>query len=298
MNNSEHIRHLLESKTILKIGGAFDAMSAKLVENSGFDAIWAGSFGISATHALPDASILTMTEFLNVASNMEDACDIPIIADCDTGFGGPSNVTRMVKKYEKTGVAAVCIEDKTFPKQNSFLENSKQELLPEKEFVAKIIAAKEAKENSNFMIIGRTEALISGLGMKEAIKRANAYEKAGADAILIHSKQDTPEEIFEFSESWEGEIPLVVVPTTYPTIEIDDLIKNKFKMIIYANQTLRVAYSAINKFLRANKILAPKLYAYNYPRGIVVIEDFGDSSFYKVLLKKKNKLVIYKKLVD
>ena len=161
MNKSDILRNGLESNPILKVGGAFDAMSAKLVENSGFDAIWAGSFGISATHALPDASILTMTEFLNVASNMEDACDIPIIADCDTGFGGPSNVSHMVKKYEKAGVAAVCIEDKTFPKQNSFLENSKQELLPEKEFVAKIIAAKEAKENSNFMIIGRTEALIS-----------------------------------------------------------------------------------------------------------------------------------------
>jgi len=253
MSKSEVLRKDLESKSILKVGGAFDAMSAKLVENSGFDAIWAGSFGISATHALPDASILTMTEFLNVASNMEDACDIPIIADCDTGFGGPSNVTHMVKKYEKTGVAAVCIEDKTFPKQNSFLENSKQELLPEKEFVAKIIAAKEAKENSNFMIIGRTEALISGLGMKEAVKRANAYEKAGADAILIHSKQDTPEEIFEFSESWGGTLPLVVVPTSFPTVKLDELVSHKIKMVIYANQTLRATHAIISKVLEQLK---------------------------------------------
>ena len=253
MSKSDILRNELESKSILKVGGAFDAMSAKLVENSGFDAIWAGSFGISATHALPDASILTMTEFLNVASNMEDACDIPIIADCDTGFGGPSNVTHMVKKYEKTGVAAVCIEDKTFPKQNSFLENSKQELLPEKEFVAKIIAAKEAKENSNFMIIGRTEALISGLGMKEAIKRANAYENAGADAILIHSKQDSPEEIFEFSESWGGTLPLVVVPTSFPTVKLDELISHKIKMVIYANQTLRATHAIISKVLEQLK---------------------------------------------
>jgi len=253
MSRSDILRNELESKSILKVGGAFDAMSAKLVENSGFDAIWAGSFGISATHALPDASILTMTEFLNVASNMEDACDIPIIADCDTGFGGPSNVSHMVKKYEKTGVAAVCIEDKTFPKQNSFLENSKQELLPEKEFVAKIIAAKEAKENSNFMIIGRTEALISGLGMKEAVKRANAYEKAGADAILIHSKQDSPEEIFEFSELWGGTLPLVVVPTSFPTVKIDELISHKIKMVIYANQTLRATHAIISKVLEQLK---------------------------------------------
>ncbi len=253
MSKSDILRKDLESKSILKVGGAFDAMSAKLVEINGFDAIWAGSFAISATHALPDASILTMTEFLYSASTMEAACNIPIIADCDTGFGGPSNVSHMVKKYEKSGIAAICIEDKTFPKKNSFLENSKQELLSEKEFVAKIIAAKEAKENPNFMLIARTEALISGMGIKEAIKRANAYEKAGADAILIHSKQNTPDEIFEFSESWGGTLPLVVVPTSFPTVRLDELISHRIKMIIYANQTLRVTHAVISKLLKQLK---------------------------------------------
>ena len=253
MTKSEVLRKDLESKPILKVGGAFDAMSAKLVEINGFDAIWAGSFAISATHALPDASILTMTEFLNVASNMEESCNIPIIADCDTGFGGLSNVSHMVKKYEKAGIAAVCIEDKTFPKQNSLLENSKQELLPEKEFVAKIIAAKEAKENPNFMLIARTEALISGMGMKEAIKRANAYERAGADAILIHSKQDSPNEIFEFADTWGGTLPLVVVPTSFPIVKTDELISHEIKMIIYANQTLRVTHAIISKLLKQLK---------------------------------------------
>ncbi len=253
MSKSEVLRKDLESKSILKVGGAFDALSAKLVEINAFDAIWAGSFAISATHALPDASILTMTEFLNAATNMEESCNIPIIADCDTGFGGPSNVNHMIKKYEKSGIAAVCIEDKTFPKQNSFLEDGKQELLPEKEFVAKIIAAKEAQENPNFMLIARTEALISGMGMKEAIKRANAYEKAGADAILIHSKQDSPDEVFEFSESWGGTLPLVVVPTSFPTVKIDELISHKIKMIIYANQTLRATHAIISKVLEQLK---------------------------------------------
>ena len=253
MTKADELRIKIEKNPLLKVGGAFDAMSAKLVETCGFDAIWAGSFAISATHALPDASILTMTEFLNVASNMEEACSIPIIADCDTGFGGPSNVSHMIKKYERAGIAAVCIEDKTFPKQNSFLENSKQELLPEKEFVSKIIAGKEAKENPNFMLIARTEALISGMGMKEAIKRANAYEKAGADAILIHSKQDSPEEVFEFSESWGGTLPLVVVPTSFPTVKLDELISHKIKMIIYANQTLRATHAVISKVLQQLK---------------------------------------------
>ena len=253
MTKSEVLRKDLESKSILKVVGAFDAMSAKLVEVNGFDAVWAGSFAISATHALPDASILTMTEFLNAASNMEEACTIPIIADCDTGFGGPSNVSHMVKKYEKAGIASVCIEDKTFPKQNSFLENSKQELLSEKDFVAKIIAAKDAKEDPNFTIIARTEALISGIGMKEAIKRSLAYEKAGADAILIHSKHNSPNEIFEFSESWGGRLPLVVVPTSYPTVKLDELISHNIKMVIYANQALRVAHASISKTLKQIK---------------------------------------------
>ena len=253
MQNADILRELIESKPILKVMGAFDSMSAKLVEINGFDAIWAGSFAISATHALPDASILTMTEFLNVSSNIVQSCKIPVIADCDTGYGGPSNVSHTVKKFELAGVAAICIEDKTFPKQNSLLKNGKHELISEKEFVAKILAAKEAKSNKNFMIIARTEALIAELGMNEALQRATAYQNAGADAILIHSKKETPDEVFEFSESWKGKIPLVVVPTTYPTVGIDELIKNKFKMTIYANQTLRVAYSAMNNMLREIK---------------------------------------------
>ena len=103
------------------------------------------------------------------------------------------------------------------------------------------------------MIIARTEALIAELGMNEAIQRANAYENAGADAILIHSKKETAAEVIEFSELWDGNIPLVVVPTTYPNVSVEELIKNKFKMIIYANQTLRASYIAMNNILKEIK---------------------------------------------
>ena len=240
----------LESKSIIKVGGAFDAMSAKLVEFHGFDAIWAGSFAISATHAVPDASILTMTEFFDVASNMAEACKIPIIADCDTGYGGPSNVSHLVKKYENAGIAAICIEDKVFPKQNSLLENGQNNLISEKDFVAKIIAGREAKQDKNFMIIARIEALISGAGMDEALKRATAYENAGADAILIHSKQKTPDEIFEFTDLWKGSSPIVVIPTTYDSVSIDELISHKIKAVIHANQTLRAAHSSMSRILK------------------------------------------------
>ena len=227
-SNSDRLRALIESNKIIKVGGAFDAMSAKLVENNGFDAIWAGSFSISAINAVPDASILTMTEFFEAASKMAYACNIPVIADCDTGYGGPDNVRHLVKKYENAGIAGISIEDKVFPKQNSLLENASHELLSEKDFVDKIIAAVESKQNKNFLIIARVEALISGMGMDEALKRASAYERAGADAILIHSKQKTPDEIFQFMELWNGKIPIVVVPTTYDTVKIDDLNLDSF----------------------------------------------------------------------
>ena len=253
MNQSENLVNMLENKTIVKVCGAYDSMSAKLVEFYGFDAVWAGSFAISAIHNVPDASILTMTEFFTAASNMAHACKIPVIADCDTGYGNATNVRYMVKKYENAGIAGICIEDKTFPKQNSLLEGGDNKLLSVKDFAAKILAANETKQNKAFAIIARIEALISGIGIEQALKRAYAYEKAGADLIVIHSKKITPEEIFEFSDSWKGSIPLVVIPTTYYSVNIDELIKHKIKMVIYANQTLRAAHFALSKLLKQMK---------------------------------------------
>ena len=250
MSTAKNLNELLNSKPIVKVCGAFDAMSAKLVELHGFDAVWAGSFAISSTHAVPDASILTMTEFFDAASKMAETCKIPVIADCDTGYGGPSNVSHMTRKYENAGIASICMEDKVFPKQNSLLENGQNDLISEKEFVAKIIAAKEVKQDKDFMIIARVEALISGAGMNEALKRATAYENAGADAILIHSKKKTPEEVFEFTKLWKGNLPIVVVPTTYDSVKTDELISNKIKIVIYANQTLRAAYASMSKILK------------------------------------------------
>ena len=286
MSNTEILQKKLQQNSNVKVGGAFDAMSAKLVENAGFDAVWAGSFAISATHALPDASILTMTEFFNVASTMTNACDIPIIADCDTGYGGPSNVAHMVRKYENAGIASICIEDKIYQKQNSLLEGGKNDLISEKEFVAKILAAKEEKNNNDFLIIARIEALISGLGVKEALKRADAYEAAGADAILIHSKQKTPEEIFEFTDSWKGTIPIVAIPTTYDSVKLNELQEHKIKMVIYANQTLRVAYTAMENLLK-EMMMTEKISDVKQPMSNMN-EIFELQEMYDIKNKEKN----------
>jgi len=240
----------LQEKQFVKVCGAFDVMSAKLAEMNDFDAIWASGFGISSARALPDAGIITMTELLDAVTFMAEACNIPVIADCDTGYGGPNNVAHLVRKFENAGIAGICIEDKTFPKENSLFKDGKQEMIAKKDFVAKLVAAKNAKRNREFVIIGRTEALIADLGVEEALERATAYEKAGADIIFVHSRKKDPSEIFEFYEKWKGKIPIMAVPTAFPTVTLDELKSRGVQMVVFAHQTTLAAFAAISDVVK------------------------------------------------
>ena len=249
MSNNNLMKKIQE-KQFVKVCGAFDVMSAKLAEMNDFDAIWASGFGISSARALPDAGIITMTELLDAVTFMAEACNIPVIADCDTGYGGPNNVAHLVKKFENAGIAGICIEDKTFPKENSLFKDGKQEMISKKDFVAKLIAAKNAKKNPDFVIIARTEALIADLGVEEALDRATAYEKAGADIIFVHSRKKNPEEIFEFYEKWKGKTPLMAVPTAFPTVALDELKSRGVQMVVFAHQTTLAAFAAISDVVK------------------------------------------------
>lgn len=246
MNKSERLRKLFKGERIIRVMGGYNSLGAKLAEETGFDAVWASGLEISTASCVPDANILTMTDFLNAASSMNEAVSIPVIADCDTGFGNSSNVIHMVKKYEAAGIAAVCIEDKHFPKVNSFIAG-RQELASISEFVGKILAAKNAQTDKDFMVIARVEALIAGWGMEEALKRANAYVDAGADAVLIHSKSKTKDEIAEFAHRWKGKEPLIAIPTTYYAVTSNELEQMGFKMVIYANHGIRASIAAMKK---------------------------------------------------
>jgi len=246
MNKAEKLRELFAREGVIRIVGAHDGLTAKLVEQNGFDGVWASGFEISASHAVPDANILTMTQFLEAASIMNDAVSIPVIADCDTGFGNSNNVIHLVRKYEAAGIAAITIEDKQFPKVNSYIQG-RQELAPITEFTGKIQAAKNAQKSPDFMFIARVEALIAGWGREEALRRAHAYAEAGADAILIHSKAETPDEILNFAREWDFSAPLVIVPTTYPALTLEEIKESGIKMAIYANQGLRAEVKAINE---------------------------------------------------
>lgn len=239
------LRQAFESKSILRIMGAHNGLGAKLIEKNGFDGVWASGLEISTSYALPDANILTMTENLQAASVMNDATQLPVICDCDTGYGNASNVRHMIKKYEAAGIAAVVIEDKLFPKVNSFVPG-RQELAPVEEFMGKIEAAKNAQVDPDFMVFARIEALIAGWGMEEALRRAYAYAEAGADGLVIHSKGSTPDEIYDFLGRFKGKIPVVVIPTTFYAVKAEEFAAHGIRMVIYANQGLRASIRAMD----------------------------------------------------
>ena len=234
--------------------GAGDALCAKLIERAGFDFVWSSSLCVSASFGVPDANLISMSQYCDAARSMNEVVSIPIIADGDTGYGNANNLIYAVKKFEEAGVAGISIEDKKFPKDNSLLEGGRQELAPIEEFVGKIKAAKDHQKDQEFIVIARVEALIAGWGQAEAMKRSLRYVDAGADCILIHSKSKQPDEILEFIRNWDQPTPLVLVPTNYPSLTLAAVEKlKKVKLFIYANQPMRASVKAQEALLREIK---------------------------------------------
>lgn len=227
---------------------AHNPLSAKLVaEAAGFDAIWASGFELSASYAVPDASIVSPSTHLEMTRAMGEVQRLPIIADLDTGFGNAINLAYAVPKYEAAGVAAIVIEDKAFPKDSSLRVDGRQSLISIPEFQGKIAAAKDL---GSMLVFARTEALIAGLGQEEALKRGLAYVEAGADAILIHSKEKTPDEILAFCRAWPSKVPLIIVPTSYPQLSFEDittLTEGKVRLIICGNHSIRATVTALRR---------------------------------------------------
>ncbi len=249
-SKATQLRALLQREGPVLVVGAHDAISAKLIERAGFDAVWVSSFGVSAAQkCLPDANVLTMTESLDVAKNVNAAIEIPVIADCDNGYGNAINLIRTVTEYEQSGIASVSVEDSEFPKRCSLYPGASHALVSVEEMVGRIRAAKAVQQTPDFLFIARVEALIAGLGQEEALKRARAYAQAGADAILIHSKSSASDEIKMFAKNWDQSQPLVVVPTMFPTATSDELHAAGFKIVIFANHPLRASIKAMREQL-------------------------------------------------
>jgi len=223
---------------------AHNGLSAKIAEEAGFEALWASGLTISASLGLRDSNEASWTQVLDVLEYMTDAVSIPILVDGDTGYGNFNNVRRLVRKLGERSVAGVCLEDKLFPKTNSFVGEG-QPLAAIDEFCGRIRAAKDSQVNDDFTVVARTEALISGHGMDAAVERAEAYRQAGADAVLIHSKKSTAAEILEFTERWANRAPVVIVPTMYYVTPTESYRRAGVAAVIWANHLLRTSISAM-----------------------------------------------------
>ena len=252
LSTAKVFRKRLEDDACLIAVGAYDAVSAKLVQTHGFDALWISSFCVSAARGFPDAGLLTLTELLHTTEQLLEAAELPAIVDCDNGYEEVAQLCRAVRSLERVGVAAISIEDSAFPKRSSLYSIPGRRLVPTEEFAAKIRIAKEAQRSSNFAVIARTEALVAGLGIAEALERAARYADAGADLILIHSvTRETFSDVVSIARSASLDKPLAIVPTTSWQYSVDDLRETGFKLIIYANQQLRAAAKAMEAVMIA-----------------------------------------------
>ena len=233
------LRNLIQSKSLEFILEAHNGISAAIVERAGFKAIWGSGFAMSAQFGVRDSNEASWTQVVDMLEFMSDATSIPILLDGDTGYGNFNNMRRLVSKLEQREIAGVCIEDKQFPKTNSFIDSGKQPLADIEEFCGKIKAGKDCQADDDFCIVARVEAFIAGWGLKEALNRAESYRKAGADAILIHSKSHKSDEILTFAKEWENRSPLAIVPTTYYSTPTDTFRKANISLIIWANHMIR-----------------------------------------------------------
>jgi phosphoenolpyruvate phosphomutase len=252
----KQLKRLIELKPIVRVIEAHNGLSARIAETTKmtihnevreFDAIWESSLTDSSSKGKPDIEVVDLTSRTQTINEILEVTTKPIIVDGDTG-GLIEHFVFMVKTLERLGVSAVIIEDKKFPKRNSLLEGATHIQEDIDKFCNKIRAGIQARVTQDFMIIARIESLIAGKSVADAIIRANAYIEAGADAIMIHSKNKNPVNLIEFCRQYrslKNKVPLVVVPTTYNQLTEDELEELGASIVIYANHLLRASYNAM-----------------------------------------------------
>lgn len=251
MSMAKRLRQLLEGSKILVAPGAHDALTARIIEQVGFEAVYLTGYGQAASHlGLPDVGLMTMTEILSRINNITRAVKVPVICDGDTGFGNVVNVVRTVQEYERAGAAAIQLEDQVFPKKCGHMTG--RQVVPVEEMVAKIKAAAAARENKDLVIIARTDARTL-FGIEEAVARGKAYEKAGADVIFIESPE-TEEELAYIASSFQ--VPVLanmVEGGRTPLLSVDELEKLGFSLVIYPASSVFLAAGAVKDLMEQLK---------------------------------------------
>ena len=281
-NRVSRLKRLISSKKIVRILESHNSLTGLIIESLKlkkgnkfleFDGMWSSSLTDSATKGKPDNSSLDFSSRISSLNDMMDVTTKPLVFDADNG-GLIEHLPYLVRSLERSGVSAIIIEDKVGLKKNSLFKNqsgTKQD--KPNIFAKKIKKICSSRQAADFMVIARIESFIVGKGLGDALKRAEIYSKAGADAILIHSKEKTPSEIFSFAKEFKKSkkfIPLVSVPSTYSKVYEKDLIKNGFKLVIYANQLLRAAYPAMQ---HAAKTILEKSRAFEIDKKIIPIKE-------------------------
>ena len=250
MKKCKQLKCLLKSPVLEFICEAHNGISARIVEEAGFRGIWASGLTLSASLGVRDSNEASWTQIIEILEFMSDITSIPILLDGDTGYGNFNNMRRLVQKLEQREIAGVCIEDKLFPKTNSFIDSERQPLTDIDEFCGKIKAAKDTQKDDNFCVVARIEAFIAGWGLREALRRAEAYRIAGADAILVHSKKNNPSDIEAFMKEWGNRHPVIIVPTKYYSTPTDLFRDLGVSVVIWANHLMRAAVKKMEETAR------------------------------------------------
>ncbi len=253
------LRRSIQNKDITRIIETHSPISALIAENAivningkdkYFDGFWSSSLTDASLMGKPDIEVVDISKRLENINNIFEVTSKPLIMDIDTG-GKTEHLNLNIKTIERLGISAVIMEDKTGLKKNSLLtDTSSQSQESIGAFSEKIRTAKMNQQSSDFMVIARIESFILGKGIDDALLRAKSYVDSGSDAIMIHSKKDQPNEIFDFSQKFKNEfkdIPLVCVPSTYSSVKETELIENGINIVIYANHLFRAAYPAMVK---------------------------------------------------
>jgi phosphoenolpyruvate phosphomutase len=238
------LRSLLQSNELFFLMEAHDGLSARIADDAGFPAVWASGLSISTALGLRDSNEASWSQVLSVVERIVEASSVPVVVDGDTGHGDFNSARRFARQASMIGTAAVCFEDKIFPKMNSFVGDN-HPLADCNEFCGMLMACREAVRDDTFCLVARTEALIAGYSMDEALERAHRYVDAGADAIFIHSRQKTVAQIEEFARCWGNRHPLIIAPTTYADTPADTFRRIGISGVIWANHNMRAAFTAM-----------------------------------------------------
>ncbi|HHY59304.1 MAG TPA: isocitrate lyase/PEP mutase family protein [Clostridia bacterium] len=251
MRVRKRLRQLLEDSKILIAPGAHDALTARIIENVGFEAVYLTGYGQSASHlGQPDVGLLTMTEMLSRVNNMASAVSIPVICDADTGFGNVVNVVRTVREYEKAGAAAIQLEDQLSPKKCGHMTG--RQVIPAEEMVLKIKAAVAAREDKDLVIIARTDARTI-MGIEAAVERGKMYEEAGADVIFIESPESKEELAYIASSFKVPVLANMVEGGRTPLLTARELEELGFSLVIFPTASVYVTAAAVKKLMEELK---------------------------------------------